>query len=79
MRERKSGESVVSTGKSSAIVIAKKHELWSYINKISKLYGGDEDEFLRQYAKEVYEWYQDELDVALGCFKEILEYAKAGR
>lgn len=59
--------------------IAKKNELWSLINQISKFYGGDDKEFLREYAKDIYEACKDDLGTAIECFAKVLSDAKACR
>lgn len=51
-----------------AIWIAKKNEICSLIKQISDTYGGDEIEFLREYAKGIINDYQNDLDMPLDCF-----------
>ena len=49
----------------------KKELLAKLIKQISDHYGGDEEEFLREYSKDVFERYKDDVDTAIDCFKNI--------
>lgn len=51
-----------------ALWIAKKNQICCLIKKISDNNGGDDVEWLREYAKEVIEKHKDDLDKALNCF-----------
>jgi hypothetical protein len=49
--------------------ICKRNELWSLIKKVSHYYGGDDSEWLKEYAKEMLNGYS--LDDALTCFRDL--------
>lgn len=51
-----------------AIWIAKKNELCSLIKQVSDSLGGDDINFLREYAKEIIYHYQDDLNCPLDIF-----------
>lgn len=52
--------------------IPKKHTLSHYIKLVSKLYGGEPEESLREYTEEVIEQNENDLDNAIACFKGLL-------
>jgi hypothetical protein len=54
---------------------AQKNRLWSLIKTICELIGEDE-EFIREYAKEVYNANLEDVDGAIECFKDLLEQLK---
>jgi len=58
--------------KLDAMHYAKKQELWALIRELGRLYD-ENDEFLRVYAKEVYEANLEDLDRAVLCFRDLIE------
>ncbi len=52
-----------------------KNELWSYIKTIGEISEEDPD-CLREYAAEVYEKWQHDLQKAIDCFKELADELK---
>ena len=54
-----------------ALWIVKKNQLCGLIKKISDHYGGDEVEWLRDYAKEVISMNKEDLQKALDCFWDL--------
>ena len=56
----------------TALDICKKQELWALIKVVGRRYGEDE-EILKAYGKEVYEAHIDDLDVALACFRDLVQ------
>lgn len=51
---------------------SKKRKRICYLIKcLSDHYGGDDIEFLKEYAKDVIEAYSDDLDTALNCFTDL--------
>lgn len=56
----------------SALKIAHKIELWAHIKRLGRLWG-EEENFLVEYGKNVYNIYKDELEVAINCFKELAD------
>jgi hypothetical protein len=54
-----------------ALWIAKKNEICNLIKKISDHYGGDDIEWLREYAKEVIAENRDDIQKALDCFWDL--------
>ena len=59
---------------SCALWIAKKRQLCYLIKQVSDAYGGDELEWLREYAKDAIESSKDDLGKAISCF----EYLTSG-
>lgn len=55
-----------------AIHYCKKQELWALIRELGRLYD-ENDEYLREYAKEVYEDNLEDLDRAIECFRDLVE------
>lgn len=55
-----------------AIHYCKKQELWALIRKLGHLYGEDE-ETLREYAKDRYEACINDLDGAIACFRDLVK------
>jgi hypothetical protein len=51
--------------------LAQKNEVCSLIKKISDYYGGDEIDWLREYAREVIEANSSEMQNALDCFRDL--------
>ena len=51
---------------------AKRNHLWKLIKHVSERNGGDDQEWLRDYAKEVIKKYADNLDVAIACFEDLI-------
>jgi hypothetical protein len=51
----------------------KRKRLLYLIKFVSDMYGGDDIEFLKEYAREVLEAYKDDLDTALSCFTSLTE------
>jgi hypothetical protein len=60
---------------SLALWIAKKQQLFHLVKQVSDAYGGDEIEWLREYAKEVVETNKDDLQQAIDCFESLLKGA----
>ena len=56
----------------TALWIAKKKVLAGLIKKVSDANGGDDVEWLREYAKDVIEAHKDCLDEAIACFSSVL-------
>lgn len=56
---------------SRAVWVAKKMHLWSIIKKVSDHYGGDDPEWLKQYAADVVEASADDLTKAVNCFLDL--------
>lgn len=54
-----------------ALWISKKNHLCSLIKKVSDLWGGDDVNWLREYAREVVECNKDDLQTALHCFMNL--------
>jgi hypothetical protein len=46
--------------------------LCSLIKKVSDGYGGDDREWLREYAKDVIKKYSTELQIAIECFESLV-------
>ncbi len=59
----------------SSINIANKNALWSLIKTVGHLYGEDDD-FLKEYAKDVYETNLADLPRAIECFKILRDEVK---
>lgn len=57
----------------------KKVRLWHLIKNISTTYGGDDNEWLIEYGKEVFEKYKDDLDVAIECLEQLEKQLKYPR
>lgn len=51
--------------------IARKNELCSLIRQTSTIYGGDDAEWLRDYAKESIQVNKDCIDKAISCFRSL--------
>lgn len=67
---------------SRALWIAKKNELCNLIKIVSDGYGGDDVDWLRDYAKEVIDAHQDDIMPAIECFKDLerqLDFIKPRR
>lgn len=58
-----------------ALHICKKQELWALIKALGRLYDEDED-FIREYAKDRYEACIDDLDKAIACFRDLVERSR---
>lgn len=56
--------------------IAAIHEIREAIKIISKLYGGDDPDFLEQYTNEVLNAIGEDVHGALECFRDIRDRAK---
>lgn len=56
-----------------ALNIAKRNELYSLIKKVGLCYGENID-FLREYAKEVFE--NNDIDKSIACFRDLAEKTK---
>ncbi len=56
---------------SRALWIAKKKQLCYLIKQVSDAFGGDEVEWLREYALEVIEANKDDLGKAISCFESL--------
>lgn len=54
--------------------LAKKNELWSLIKKLAEYWQEQDESFIKEYAKEVYE--TNNLDSAIKCFKDLNDQAK---
>ena len=54
-----------------ALWIAKKNQICGLIKKISDHHGGDDVEWLREYARKVIEANKDDLQKALDCFWDL--------
>lgn len=57
---------------SIALWIAKKQQLFHLVKRVSDAYGGDEVEWLREYAKELVETNKEDLQQAINCFEVLL-------
>lgn len=57
--------------KSDGIHIAKKIELWSHIKRFGQLWKENEG-FIAEYAKDVYNAYKEDLDAPINCFKGLI-------
>lgn len=57
--------------KNQALHIAQKLELWAQIKRLGDLYEEDED-FTREYAREVYNANLEALEGAIKCFRELV-------
>lgn len=55
-----------------ALRVSQKNELWSLIKRLCEMNGEDSD-FLKEYAKEVYENNADNIGSAIECFKNLIE------
>lgn len=55
-----------------------KKYLCKTIKEISDKFGGDDLEWLRDYARLVVEQYGDRLEVAIACFEDVLRGTKEG-
>lgn len=54
--------------------IAKKHELWGLVKKVSEDYGGEDFEDLKNYFNELINKYPaDNINTALDCFREVVK------
>lgn len=51
----------------------RKNYLCKLIKKVSDEYGGDDSEWLREYAKEMINRYRDNLEVPIGCFERLAD------
>lgn len=60
---------------SIALWIAKRQQLMYLVKKVSDAYGGDDVEWLREYAKDVAEANKDDLQKAIDLFEELLKQA----
>lgn len=60
---------------SIALWIAKKQQLFHLVKRVSDAYGGDDVEWLREYAKDVVETNKDDLQKAIDCFEGLLKGA----
>lgn len=49
----------------------KRKEIYRLIKKISDHYGGDDGQWLKEYAKGMVEKNKENLDVALECFRDL--------
>lgn len=49
------------------------------IKQISDYYGGDDVEWLRDYAKLIIEQHKDDFSKAISCFEDLLEQTKYAR
>ena len=49
----------------------RKNHLCKLIKKVSDKYGGDDTEWLREYAKEMINRYRDKLEVPIDCFEKL--------
>ena len=59
------------TKKNVYIDISKINELKYLIKKISKYYGGDDEQFLEDYINDVINGWSHDLDAALACFRDL--------
>lgn len=59
-----------------ALWIANKNVLCGLIKKVSDAYGGDDVEWLREYARDVVEAHKENLQSAIICFTELVEQSK---
>lgn len=66
MREAKQKEDGMSSWK------GKKEILCKLIKKLSDAYGGDDIEWLREYARDVCWDYNEKLDEAIACFSSLM-------
>lgn len=55
---------------------AKKNHLCKLIKEVSDMYGGDDIEWLREYAKEVIVQNAEDLDKAIDCFQSLMPQSK---
>lgn len=53
------------------IFINKRTKIYNLIKKISDYYGGDDQEWLREYAREVIEMNKHDLQPSLECFLDL--------
>ncbi len=51
----------------------KRNRLCEMIKKVSERYGGDDREWLREYAADLINCHTENLDVPIACFEDILE------
>lgn len=49
-----------------------RRRLFTMIKKVSDLHGGDDVEWLREYAKDVIKIYSNDLQTAINCFEDLL-------
>lgn len=52
-----------------ALAIAQRHELWALIKKVSNHFGGDDQEWLKEYARQIVD--EHGLEKSLACFKSL--------
>lgn len=55
--------------------IIKKNLLWAKIKALGRLWGEDEG-YLKEFAKDVYTAYIERIDDAINCFDDLLKQAK---
>ncbi len=53
----------------AAIDVCKRNELWALIKRVSQHHGGDDPEWLKEYAREMLQ--NHSLDDALACFRDL--------
>lgn len=63
---------------SIALWIAKRQQLLYLVKKVSDAYGGDDIEWLREYAKDVAEANKDDLQKAIDLFEHLFTVAPKG-
>lgn len=50
----------------------KRNQVYKFIKQVSDENGGDDIEWLRNYAKEVVKEYAEELETAIACFESLI-------
>lgn len=59
--------------------IAKEAAVKLMIDRVSKFYGGDDEEWLNEYKSEVLAKYANNLKVAYDCFKSLIPVGYSGK